>query len=165
MNGVNVCYVHIALGSDCNSCTLVEPIDQVVVTADRYVAVCRPLKSHLRTLSRAKSAVICVVVTSLVYNVPSFFERHVVELLCSGSRIAVVRQTALRSHYVYFVVYKTALYFLFRTAGPLAALTALNVRLVVALRELRQRRRRLKVRLHSPCVTCMAIVYCIVCRL
>jgi hypothetical protein len=118
---------------------------QVVVTVDRYVAVCRPLKAHLRTLSRAKSVVIAVVILSILYNMPSFFERHTVELLCAGSPVAVVRQTALRSHYVYFVVYKTALYFLFRTAGPLAGLTALNFRLIAALRELRRRRRRLKV--------------------
>jgi len=142
---VNLNYINIIQLENRNDLVTDACFVEVVVTVDRYIAVCRPLKSHLRTVSRAKTAVLAVIALSILYNMPLFFERHTVELDCAGIRFAIVRQTALRSHYIYFVIYKTALFFLFRTAGPLACLTALNVRLMVALQELRRRRRRLKV--------------------
>jgi len=48
-------------------------------------------------------------------------------------------RTPLRHSRVYFVVYKTLCFLVFRTAGPLVALIVLNTRLICALKMARQR--------------------------
>ena len=50
----------------------------VIVTIDRYLAVCRPLvAAGLRTLRCVRRTVVVVVVTALLYNIPIFFENKV----------------------------------------------------------------------------------------
>lgn len=47
----------------------------VTVTVERYVAVCRPLRARsLCTYGRAKMYVLCVVLFSVLYNLPRFWE-------------------------------------------------------------------------------------------
>jgi len=50
----------------------------LLVTVDRYVAVCRPFDTRMRTVDRAKKLFVGVVVAAVVYNIPRFFERQVV---------------------------------------------------------------------------------------
>ena len=51
----------------------------VVLTADRYIAICRPLHAaQYSTVSRVRSAVTAVWIVAGVYNLPRFFERVVV---------------------------------------------------------------------------------------
>lgn len=52
-------------------------------------------------------------------------------------------QTRLVSDRAYFIIYKTACHFVFRTVGPLLALSLLNWRLVQSLRAVRRRRQRI----------------------
>lgn len=50
----------------------------VMVTIDRYLAVCRPLVgATLRTLRCVQRAVVVVVVVAILYNIPVFFEKKV----------------------------------------------------------------------------------------
>lgn len=50
----------------------------VLVTLDRYMAVCRPLLAvEVRTKRRAQRAVIGVVIAAVLYNVPRLFEWEV----------------------------------------------------------------------------------------
>lgn len=49
----------------------------MLVTVDRYVAICHPLRGKMRTLGRARAAVSFVVVAAFVYNIPLFLEREV----------------------------------------------------------------------------------------
>lgn len=51
--------------------------------------------------------------------------------------------TALRVDRVYFLVYRTVLYIIFRSVGPLFVIVVVNVRLAAALNVIRHRRRRL----------------------
>ena len=45
----------------------------LTVTMERYVAVCHPLRARsLCTYGRARAAVICIVIVSLLYNLPRF---------------------------------------------------------------------------------------------
>jgi len=51
----------------------------VVLTADRYVAICRPLHAaQYSTVARVRTAVAAVWIVAAVYNLPRFFERVVV---------------------------------------------------------------------------------------
>lgn len=52
-----------------------------------------------------------------------------------------VTKTALRNNLVYFLVYKTICYLLFRAGGPLATLVVLNSRLLTTLRHQKRWRR------------------------
>jgi len=49
----------------------------LLVTVDRYMAVCRPFDTRLRTVDRAKKLFVGVVVAAVVYNIPRFLERQV----------------------------------------------------------------------------------------
>jgi len=47
----------------------------VMVTIDRYLAICRPLVGvGLRTLRCVRRTVVVVVVVAMLYNIPVFFE-------------------------------------------------------------------------------------------
>ncbi len=96
-----------------------------------------PLKTHLRTPQHTKLAVAVVVIAAILYNVPRYLEREIITKLdpCTNKTIVTSRRTALRNSKVYFLVYKTIMYFIFRTAGPLITLIVLNLRLIRALQE------------------------------
>ena len=116
----------------------------VLVTVDRYIAICMPLRSKIRTLPRARAAVAVVVVAAILYNIPAFFEKTVsYEEICDGRYKIQLDPTELKRRKSYFVVYKTICYFVFRSIGPLLLLIALNARLIRALRQMRRRHRYL----------------------
>ena len=142
----------------------------VVLTADRYIAICRPLHAaQYSTVSRVRSAVAAVWIAAAVYNLPRFFERVVVVvvdvsvnstspsvtsspdlvpppttspgMIVDGGRAAVQR-TAMRDDALYVLVYKTCLFFVLRFLVPFAALAFFNQRLIGAMRASDQIRQR-----------------------
>ena len=130
----------------------------VVLTADRYVAICRPLQAaQYSTISRVRKAVAAVWILAAVYNLPRFFERVVdVDVSANSTSIAVtyspdfipitspeiilndprvaVQKTAMRENTTYVLVYKTCLFFVVRFLLPFAALAFFNQRLIRAMR-------------------------------
>ena len=62
---------------------------------------------------------------------------------CSGHPVYRLESTALRTDRIYFLVYRTILYVIFRSVGPLLIIAVVNVRLAAALSVVRRRRRRL----------------------
>ena len=142
----------------------------VVLTADRYIAICRPLHAaQYSTVSRVRSAVAAVWIAAAVYNLPRFFERVVVvvvdvsanstspsvtsspdlvpppttspRMIVDGGR-AAVRRTAMRDDALYVLVYKASLFFVVRFLVPFAALAFFNQRLIGAMRASDQIRQR-----------------------
>lgn len=111
------------------------------VTADRYAAVRWPCNKRLRSRLRARRSVLAVVASAFIYNLPMFFEMKTVthKNICTGEMEVVAVRTPLRHSRIYYVVYKTLCFLVFRTAGPLVALIVLNTRLICALRTARQR--------------------------
>lgn len=107
--------------------------------------MCKPFKTKLRSLSRAKVSVVVVFALAVLYNIPQFFERSVVYVRndCTGSSTAELRKSSFTSSSLYFIVYKTLCYFVFRTFGPLLLLTFLNHRLIRSLKSLKKRRDRM----------------------
>ena len=143
----------------------------VVVTADRYVAICHPLHAvQYSTVSRLRKAVAAVWILAAFYNLPRFFERVVdvdspanstspavtsspdlvlvtsPEMVVDDRRVAVQR-TAMRDNAVYVLVYKTCLFFVIRFFLPFAALAFFNQQLIRAMRESDHIRR-----CHASCV-------------
>jgi len=106
-------------------------------------------------------AVLAVFVAACLYNIPRFFERVVDVVPCTAHLGPRARWTSLRENRVYFlvyktvcyfifrsigplVVYKTVCYFIFRSIGPLVALVVLNSRLAIELRHVDRRRTALR---------------------
>ena len=58
----------------------------LLVTGDRYAAVCRPFQAHWRSVEKTRLAVIVAIVLAVLYNLPQWFEREVVweTNLCTG---------------------------------------------------------------------------------
>ena len=84
-----------------------------------------------------------VLVLSVVYNAPQFAEREAYKVECDGRTRWRTRKTDVFGP-VYYIVYKTVCYVVFRAVGPLLVLLVLNARLVLTLNRLgRQRRHRL----------------------
>lgn len=113
----------------------------VILTADRYIAICRPLHAcQYSTRSRARRAVMLVWTMSILYNLPRFFERTIVVVTDPVSNATTLRvcKSALRKNVAYIVVYKTILFFVVRFFVPLSALACLNMKLINAIRRSHQ---------------------------
>jgi len=100
------------------------------------------------TVCHFEQILLAVVCLAIAYNVPAYFE-HTVELqidVCRSRHQLRLGYTKLRSDPLYFVIYKTSIYLVFRFLLPLATLIILNGRLLLTLRRQRpfhveQRRR------------------------
>jgi len=66
----------------------------LLVTGDRYVAVCRPFQARWRSVERTRLAVIFVIALAVLYNLPHWFEREVVwePDSCTGADVFTVRK-------------------------------------------------------------------------
>lgn len=126
----------------------------LLLTVDRYIAVCSPFDPGLRTLRRARIWVVVVLLAAIAYNAPQVAEREAFEEtdLCTGEKRWRVRKTDAFGD-LYFIIYKTVSYFIFRTVGPLVALVVLNARLIAALNRSRQRRKQLASGSNAPSAT------------
>lgn len=145
----------------------------VVLTVDRYVAVCRPYSAHLRTIRRAQIVMAGVLIGAVVYNIPMFLEREVVYQLTSGTNDTYQprsSKTTFTHSPLYSVFYQTVCHFILRSIGPLLLLIVLNASLIQALRTIDHRRKDLvsKSTQHRENITLMLVVVVtvfIVCQL
>ena len=113
----------------------------VILTADHYIAICRPLHAcQYSTRSRARRAVELVWILSILYNLPRFFERNIVAVTDPVTNVTSMRvyKSALRQNVANIVVYKTMLFFVVRFFAPLTALAFLNLKLINAIRRSHQ---------------------------
>ena len=119
----------------------------VLIAVSRYIAVCVPYKSaHLCSISRMQLGVILVLLASLLYNIPRYFELQVIRANNKGSVSYTFNQTSLPLNPVYRLVYFDILYYIFSFVLPLMLLAVLNTRLVVAYRLIQRKRQALRVR-------------------
>ena len=110
----------------------------VVVTADRYVAICRPLHApQYSTMSRMRKAVVIVWFLSMAYNIPRFLERHIIYKFNESTNTTepTLVKSDFRNNHYYVVCYKTILFFFLRFLIPLSCLAFFNTRLIQAIRE------------------------------
>ena len=117
----------------------------VIVTVDRYIAICHPLQSvKMSTMRNARWAVGITWFIAAIYNIPRFFEFHTKSYACEDSDGAIqmcyyMKRTSFSSTRVYGMVYDTVLYFVVRVFTPLLILIICNVKLIKAVRSSRAR--------------------------
>lgn len=113
----------------------------VLLTSDRYVAFSRPFSNlRLSTLKRTHRTVVFVIIAAILYNIPRFLEletRCMTDMCLNRMRLVSVH-TKLRKNKIYFIVYKTCLYFLFRVIIPLGSIAFMNASLIMTLRAIRK---------------------------
>ena len=114
----------------------------VLITVDRYCSIHKPFdKTWNFTKTTAKKTTICIMVVAMVYNVPRFFEHVTLEMpnLCARAMQLFAMHSTMRMNRLYFIIYKTILYFLFRVILPLGTISILNICLIITLRRARQK--------------------------
>lgn len=106
----------------------------VLLTAERYCAICFPLKSKQMLTPRKNCIwIISVCILALVFNAPTHLDLRVYDLPikgCPNTRPKEAMPTRLYMNFYYTIIYKTLGCLVFRTLGPLCVLIALNVRVV-----------------------------------
>jgi len=94
----------------------------VLVSAERYVAICRPLHAAtVCTASRVRLAVLAIAVASVLFNVPRYVE---VEVAGSGS---VIVKSPVGNAPAFRFVYTSAMYALALFLVPLGLLVYQHV--------------------------------------
>ena len=119
----------------------------VLVTFNRYCAVCRPI-GVLRyySVKMTKAAVMIVLSFSILYNSPRFFEHRAIheDYQLGDNNTNVTRiETNLGDSRLYQIIYSNILYFPVMYILPLASLSYLNWRLIRGLHRLRSRKEML----------------------
>ena len=120
----------------------------LLVTIDRYIAVCHPLKNHLRTLARARKAVAGVVLGAFLYNIPILIVKKVerYDYNCLGIDIYYIGWnndvlSTLDEHVMYRFVYQFVMYAIFCFLGPLVILIILNSFIIRRMQQRKKQRR------------------------
>ena len=109
----------------------------VVIGMTRYIALCRPLEAaSLCTIRRARKQMLCIVLVSVAYGLPHFFDYKV----SSIDEPYTYRTRLLLDNVRYDVIYKHAFNIIFRFMAPFCILLFFVIRIVIALRASRRQR-------------------------
>lgn len=112
----------------------------VLVSVERYVAICHPLKAiYVCTIRKVRASVVAIVVACVLFNVPRYLE-------FTTAYDEAMLKTDVGKDAIYRYLYTCVLYAVAVFLFPLLLLLVLNVLLVLALRRGRREWRHLKFR-------------------
>ena len=122
----------------------------VLVAANRFIAVCMPLRAPQLCTKRNVQIQLAALTTIIVlYNTPRFFEyRYVYRNVTNDRNETALAElnVGLTSHRLYNILYENVAYCMFVFFFPLLVLVVLNVHLVRDLKKAQQCRKALQVR-------------------
>ncbi|CAB3385042.1 Hypothetical predicted protein [Cloeon dipterum] len=136
----------------------------LTVTLERYVAVCHPLRARsLCTYGRARIYVVLIVLFSVLYNTPRFFEVERVSdvLPPHNTTVYMVSASALRNHPLYITIYVNWSYLLVMYFVPFLALAVFNCAIYMQVRKANAERQRLS-RLQKKEIGLATMLMCVV---
>ncbi len=138
----------------------------VLVTFDRYQAICHALAMDKQLFKRrAKVFVLVVVVGSICFNIPTMFDLRVVDRrpFCSNIDKIDTFATELYQNPIYGLVYKTILTITFRAALPVALVIVLNTWIMCQIRRSEEYRAEVSRRQTSGITSINVMIALIVC--
>lgn len=119
----------------------------VMVTVDRYIAVCRPMVVRRRT--QVYITVAALTLYALAYHIPIYFEfiiqkygglyRDTYYIDEPTQVVRILADDTLHNNLAYQIIYKVIMSVLLRDLGPIILLLGFNIRLYRALRQVRKR--------------------------
>lgn len=117
----------------------------LTVTLERYVAVCHPLRARaLCTYGRARIYVIAILIFSLIYNLPRFWEVSISAFDTPGYEGAYCLSASnLRTHDLYIRVYVHWMYTVFIYLLPFSSISFFNTMIYQQVRKANRERQRL----------------------
>ncbi|XP_077282983.1 FMRFamide receptor-like [Arctopsyche grandis] len=136
----------------------------LTVTLERFVAVCHPLRARsLCTYGRARIYVIVIIIFSLIYNLPRFWEVSCTRYIHHEYNISVycVEASSLREQSLYITVYIHWLYLVFLYFLPFTSLAILNACIYKQVRRANAERQRLS-RLQRREIGLATMLLCVV---
>ena len=102
----------------------------VMLTIDRYIAVCHPLQAQrVCTLRRTYISIAAIGMVTLLFSVPRFFEYEITDKVSTG-----FKNTNMILNPIYTITYRIILFFLAMYLVPMMLLVVLNIRLLCTLR-------------------------------
>ncbi|CAH1788162.1 unnamed protein product [Owenia fusiformis] len=110
----------------------------VLVTTERYMAICYPLQVRdWCTLTRVRIAIVSVAIFTVLFNLPRFFDKNPITYDdCSKSfKIAGFAEYLEINGKIYAYLYVTVLHYLVNFIIPLCLLMTFNIRIIRDLRE------------------------------
>ncbi len=119
----------------------------VLIAVSRYILICIPYRANqLVNMPKTKKSVLVVVIFSIAYNIPRYFELYIIPVKIGNETAHPVVPTWLRSSELYNIIYFDILYYIFSFVLPLLILSVLNTRLTLAYRKIQARRARMNLR-------------------
>ena len=110
----------------------------VLVAANRYIAVCKPLHApRLCTKRKLKVQISVMCILIVIYNMPRFFEyryENVNITLADNTTDIVHENMGLQRYHIYNILYENVSYCLFFFLIPLVTLVVLNTHLIRELK-------------------------------
>lgn len=117
----------------------------VFIAFTRYFAVCWPYSaSYVCNIPAVRKGTISICVFAVLYNLPRFFEFSMTHKRICSQDFYLPDRTWLAENDLYKLIYSDILYYIFSFALPLLLLAGLNIRLVVAYRQVQKRRMALR---------------------
>ncbi|ELU11478.1 hypothetical protein CAPTEDRAFT_193884 [Capitella teleta] len=114
----------------------------VLVTIDRFIYVCHPLRAQVILTRRSKRLwAIAIIVAGFVYNLPRFFDSCISRFALSCTDIDIVGMI-FRPQFqgkVYSIIYRQVLYVLLLYVAPQTIICYMNFSLIRAIRRSRKR--------------------------
>ena len=121
----------------------------LLVTVDRYIYICEPLKAQQKFSYRGRRIMAAVVfIFAFLYNLPRFFDSCLMAFvdICTNTKIiTMVYSPTFNAGNIYLNVYVYGMYILFLYLGPLLTLVILNAKLIGAIKKSRLRHQRLPI--------------------
>ena len=116
-----------------------------LISFERYIAVCHPLKAKsFCTKARTKATIIAIVVLSVLYNIPKYFEISVGEYVDGDfGNFYHASASDLRKDKLYITIYIHWLYCIFMNLIPLSGITFFNLMIYQQVRIVNRNRAKL----------------------
>jgi 7 transmembrane receptor (rhodopsin family) len=135
----------------------------LTVTLERYVAVCHPLRARaLCTYGRARIYVVVIIVFSICYNVPRYFEVALNEYDDSEfGFVYCITATKLRGDQTYINIYIHWLYLIFIYFIPFLSITFFNLMIYRQVRIANRERQKLS-RTEKREIGLATMLFCVV---